>query len=57
MISARNSVMADLCYSLKRSSSNISSKGQGLELVADEYFKEHYRLPGGFFTIKSPEEA
>jgi len=26
-------------------------------MVADEYFREHFRLPGGFFTIKNPEEA
>ena len=26
-------------------------------MIADEYFREHYRLPGGFFTIKNPEEA
>jgi len=26
-------------------------------MVAEEYFRDHFRLPGGFFTIKSPEEA
>ena len=49
--------MAELANNLKRSSSNLSQPSQSLELVADEYFREHYRLPGGFFTIKSPEEA
>ena len=32
-------------------------KGQGMEMIPDEYFREHFRLPGGFFTIKNPEEA
>ena len=49
--------MKELANNLKRSSSNLSANGKGIELVADEYFREHYRLPGGFFTIKNPEEA
>lgn len=60
LVSARNSVMAELASNLKRSSSNLNQSGaggQGMEMVADEYFREHYRLPGGFFTIKNPEEA
>lgn len=58
LVSARMSVMAELANNLKRSSSNQSSNGgTGMEMVADEYFREHYRLPGGFFTIKNPEEA
>ena len=57
LVSARNSVMAELANNLKRSSSHLSQNGQGMEQIADEYFREHYRLPGGFFTIKSPEEA
>lgn len=28
-----------------------------MDMIADEYFRDHFRLPGGFFTIKSPEEA
>ena len=56
-VSARNSVMAELANNLKRSSSHLSQNGSGMELIADEYFREHYRLPGGFFTIKNPEEA
>ena len=60
LVSARNSVMAELASNLKRSSSNLNPSGavtQCMEMVADEYFREHYRLPGGFFTIKNPEEA
>lgn len=55
--------MAELASNLKRSSSNNMSQGGSgaassmMEMVADEYFREHYRLPGGFFTIKNPEEA
>ncbi len=49
--------MKELANNLKRSSSNLSANGNNIELVADEYFREHYRLPGGFFTIKNPEEA
>lgn len=53
----RNSVMAELASNLKRSSSNQSQPDKCIEMVADEYLREHFRLPGGFFTIKSPEEA
>lgn len=58
IVTARNSVMAELAHNLKRSSSsNTKETGVGLEMIADEYFREHFRLPGGFFTIKTPEEA
>jgi hypothetical protein len=49
--------MAELANNLKRSSSNLSQPGVGMDQIADEYFREHFRLPGGFFTVKSPEEA
>ena len=57
VVTARNSVMAELANNLKRSSSNLSQPGEGLDQIAEEYFREHFRLPGGFFTVKSPEEA
>ena len=53
----RNSVMAELANNLKRSSSNASQPDKSIDMVADEYFREHFRLPHGFFTIKNPEEA
>ena len=49
--------MAELANNLKRSSSSLSEPNTNLDLVAAEYFREHFRLPGGFFTIKTPEEA
>ena len=58
VVTARNSVMAELANNLKRSSSsNLSQPGEGIDQIAEEYFREHFRLPGGFFTVKSPEEA
>lgn len=57
-MTARNNVMAELANNLKRSSSSFNKEaGEGIEMVADEYFREHFRLPGGFFTITTPEEA
>lgn len=49
--------MAELASNLKRSSSSNLKESNGIEMVADEYFREHFRLPGGFFTISDPEEA
>ena len=49
--------MAELASNLKRSSSNASQPDKSIDMVAEEYFREHFRLPGGFFTIKNPEEA
>ena len=28
-----------------------------MEMIPEEYLREHFRLPGGFFTITTPEEA
>lgn len=47
--------MAELANNLKRSS--FHQPGGGMEMIAEEYFREHFRLPGGFFTITNPEEA
>ena len=49
--------MAELASNLKRSSSHLSQPNQAMDMIAEEYFRDHFRLPGGFFTIKSPEEA
>ena len=57
-IEKRESVMAEIAYNLKRSSSNSSNQEKNdLKQVPKEFFKSDFRLANSFFTIKDQQEA